>query len=95
MLYQFPPTRFSQTNSLFRQWLHLLSEVVEIGKALLVARVTGDYQHVARESEDVTQSNETFKRILVKQTGVDILLARKEVMDGCRVRGYYTEDVQK
>lgn len=82
-LYQFPPTRFV-TNSLWRQWWHLLSEVLEIGKALL----TGNLQHAAAESWDVTQSNETFRRILSGK-GADIELAREEVISGCLERGYY------
>jgi len=86
-LYQYPPTRFV-SNSLWRQWWHLLSEVVELGRALLCARFTDNYQHVAREAEDVTQSDETFKRILAGK-GVDIALAREQVISGCLERGYY------
>lgn len=82
-LYQFPPTRFV-SNSLWRQWWHLLSEVLEIGKALL----TGNLQHAAAESWDVTQSNETFRRILSGK-GADIELAREKVVSGCIERGYY------
>ena len=86
-LFLYPATRFV-SNSLWRQWWHLLSEVIELGRALAWCRVTGNMQHVARESEDVTQSNETFKRILAGN-GVDIELARHEVIVGCLERGYY------
>lgn len=86
-LYQFPPTRFV-SNSLWRQWWHLFSEVIELGRALISARFTGNYQHVAREAEDVSQSDETFKRIL-SGMGVDIALARQQVVSGCLERGYY------
>jgi hypothetical protein len=86
-LYQFPATRFV-SNSLWRQWWHLLSEVLELGRALFMARFTGDLQHVAREAEDVSQSDETFKRILSGE-GVDIAMARAEVIAGCLERGYY------
>lgn len=82
-LYQFPPTRFV-SNSPWRQWWHLLSEVLEIGKALLV----GNLQHAARETWDVKQSSETMHRILSGQ-GADIELAREEVVSGCLDRGYY------
>lgn len=84
-LYQFPSTRFV-SNSLWRQWWHLLSEVLEIGRALL----TGNLQHAAAESWDVTQSNETLRRILAGK-GADIELARDEVIAGCLERGYYDD----
>lgn len=86
-LYQFPATRFV-SNSLWRQWWHLFSEVIELGLALAAAHFTGDLQHVAREAEDVSQSDETFKRILSGK-GVDIAMAREEVISGCLERGYY------
>ncbi|MDA8114138.1 MAG: hypothetical protein M0Z43_05375 [Acidithiobacillus sp.] len=84
-LYQFPPTRFV-TNSLWRQWWHLLSEVLEVGRALLV----GNLQHAAAEAWDVKQSTETLHRILSGR-GADIDLAREEVIDNNLDRGYYLE----
>lgn len=87
-LYQFSPTRFV-SNSLFRQWWHLLSEVMEVGRALLV----GDLQHAARETWDVRQSSETMHRILSGR-GADVDMARESVVNGCRDRGYYGEDQQ-
>ena len=82
-MYQFPPTRFVG-NSLLRQWLHLLSEVIEVGVALL----RGDLQHAASEAWDVKQSTETLHRILSGR-GADIEMAREEVEAGCLERGYY------
>jgi len=82
-LYQFPATKFV-TNSPWRQWWHLLSEVVEIGFALL----RGDLQHAATEAEDVGCSKETFQRIL-SGLGADIEMAREEVIAGHIERGYY------
>ena len=83
--YQFPPTRFV-SNSLWRQWWHLFSEVIEVGRALLV----GNIQHAAQEAWDVKQSSETLHRIL-SGLGADVELARERVEDGCRERGYYDE----
>lgn len=82
-LYQFPATRFV-CNSLWRQWWHLLSEVIEIGRALL----TGNLQHAAAEAWDVKQSTETFHRILSGQ-GADIEMAHDEIISNNLERGYY------
>jgi hypothetical protein len=84
-IYQFPPTRFT-SNSPWRQWLHLLSEVLELGFALLQRNV----QHAARETWDVGQSSETMNRILAG-LGADVEMAREHVISGCRERGYYDE----
>lgn len=82
-LYQFRATRFV-SNSLWRQWWHLLSEVIEVGKALAV----GDLQHAAQETWDVKQSSETMHRILSGR-GADVEMAKGMVVDGCSERGYY------
>ena len=83
MLYQFPETRFT-TNTLWRQWFHLLSEVIEIGVALW----RGNLQHAAAEAWDVKQSTETLHRILSGQ-GVDIEMAKEVVVSNNMERGYY------
>ena len=82
-LYQFPPTRFV-TNSLWRQWWNILSEVMEIGFALL----SGDLQHAMAESWDVSQSLETFRHIGEGQ-GADNMLARQTVISNNIERDYY------
>lgn len=85
--YQFPATKFV-CNSPWRQWWHLLSEVLEIGRALL----TGNLQHAAAETWDAKQSSETMHRILSGQ-GADVELARETVLSGCLERGYYAPEV--
>ncbi len=85
-LYQFPATRFV-SNSLWRQWWHLLSEVLEIGRALLA----GNLQHAAAETWDVKQSSETMHRILAGR-GVDVAMAQETVFSGCLERGYYGDE---
>jgi len=82
-LYQFPATRFV-SNSIWRQWWHMLSEVIEIGGALL----TGNIQHAAAETWDVKQSSETLHRILSGK-GADVDLARDTVISNNLERGYY------
>ena len=82
-LYQFPATRFV-SNSIWRQWWHMLSEVIEIGGALL----TGNIQHAAAETWDVKQSSETLHRILSGK-GADVDLARDTVISNNQERGYY------
>jgi len=81
--YQFSPTRFV-CNPLWRQWFHLLSEVLEVGKALL----SGNLQHAATEAWDVKQSTETMHRILAGK-GADIDLAREQIISNNIERGYY------
>ena len=82
-MYQFPATRFV-SNSLWRQWWHLLSEVIEIGKAL----ITGNLQHAAAEVWDVKHSSETLHRILAGR-GVDVDMAQQAIINNNRERGYY------
>lgn len=82
-LYQFKATRFVR-NSLWRQWWHMLSEVLEVGWALL----RGDLQWAARETIDVRQSAETMNRIQ-SGLGADIEMAMETVVKGCEERGYY------
>lgn len=84
-LYQFPATKFV-TNSPWRQWWHLLSEVIEIGKALLSRNI----QHSATETWDVKQSAETLHRILAGK-GADVEMAREEVVSNNQERGYYAK----
>lgn len=85
-LYQFPATRFV-SNGLWRQWWHLLSEVIEIGKAI----ASGNLQHAAAEVWDVKQSSETLHRILAGR-GVDVEMARDEIVNNNRSRGYYDQE---
>lgn len=85
-LYHWPQTRFVR-NSLWRQWFHMLSELLEIGWELF----WGNLQRAGNEAMDLDQSGETFRRILQRK-GVDLALARDQVEQGCRERGYY-EDV--
>ena len=82
-LYQFPATRFV-SNSPWRQWWHLLSEVLEIGRALL----SDDLQHAAAETWDVKQSSETLHRILSGR-GVDVEMARQTIVINNLDRSYY------
>jgi len=82
-LYQFKATRFV-SNTLWRQWWHMLSEVLEVGWALLL----GDLQWAARETIDVRQSSETMNRIQAGK-GADIKMAMESVVKGCEERRYY------
>jgi len=82
-LYSFPATKFV-SNSLARQWWHLLTEVFEIGVALL----RGELQHAATETWDVRHSAETLHRILSGK-GADVVMAREEVISNNMDRGYY------
>lgn len=83
-LYQFPATKFV-SNSPWRQWWHLFSEVIEIGMALL----TGNIQHAAAETWDAKQSAETMHRILSGR-GADVAIAREHIISNNLERGYYS-----
>lgn len=82
-LYQFPATRFT-CNRPWKQWWHLLSEVIEIGLALLA----GNLQHAAAETWDAKQSSETMHRILSGR-GADVSMAREQIVGNNQERGYY------
>jgi hypothetical protein len=88
-LYQFPATRFTG-NTLWRQWWHLLSEVLEVGRALLA----GNLQHAASEVYDVKHAGETMHRILAGR-GVDIDMAKETVIGNNESRGYYPATTRK
>jgi len=81
--YQFPRTRFTR-NTLWRQWWHLLSEVLEVGRALL----SGHIHHAGAEVWDVKHSAETLHRIL-EGYGVDIAAGRDKVISNNKRRDYY------
>jgi hypothetical protein len=88
--YQFPRTIFVSRNSLWRQWWHLLSEVLEIGKGIWLSRKTPlDYNHIAREAWDVKHSAESLLRILEQKNGVDVIGLQGSVLVGNLERGYY------
>jgi hypothetical protein len=84
-MYTFAPTRFAKTNSLWQQYFHIVSEVFELGIALLKK----DMPHVGRESMDVRCSTETFQRILADQENINIGKSLAEVRRGHNERGYY------
>lgn len=88
-LYQFPTTRFIN-NSLWRQWRHLLSEVIEIGLAL----AKGDLQHAALETCDAKQCAETLHHILAGR-GADIADAFAAMVDKNDRRGYYLSSLSE
>lgn len=83
--FSFPKTRFANATSIWRQYLHLVSEVIEIFFAL----VRRDYQHASRELWDVCQSSETGNHILGSYYGVDPRGSRRAIINGNQKRGYY------
>lgn len=82
-LYQFPTTRFV-SNTFWQQWLHVFSELLEIAWAWF----WGDKQHAMTESWDASQSLETLRHIGEGQ-GLDVAMARDEVISNNTERGYY------
>lgn len=82
-LYQFPATRFT-SNTIWRQWWHMASELLEIAGALL----RRDYQHAATEIYNLKHSGETGHHILAGM-GADIRLAKEETFNDNLERGYY------
>lgn len=82
-LYQFPTTRFV-SNTPWRQWWHLVSEVLELGWELL----TRNWQRAANESWDISQNQETMRRILAGK-GADIAMARNQIISNNTEREYY------
>lgn len=81
----FPRTIFADRNSIYRQWWHLFSEVIEVGCAI----IKKDWNHVARELVDVQQSADTALHIVMDQHGADSYRAYTDVAVSCTRRGYY------
>ena len=83
MTYQFPETKFTR-NGIWRQYFHLLSEVLEVGLALLKR----DKSHAIMEIWDVKHSCETMHRILDSK-GQIVYMCKGDVIDNNCRRGYY------
>lgn len=91
----FPRTIFAERNSIYRQYLHLVSEVLEVGAAILKARfITGDWNPVARELVDVQGSADTGLHIVMDQHGADSYRAYTDVAVNCSRRGYYKRPLE-
>lgn len=82
-VYQFPATRFV-SNGFWRQWFHLLSELLEIA----VAWIRGDKQHAVTEVWKLKHSAETLHRIQ-SGMGLDVEMGREETLSDNIERGYY------
>lgn len=83
----FPRTIFADRNSIYRQYLHLVSEVIEVGIAIL----RRDWDHVADELVDVQQSADTGLHIVMDRHDADSDGAYTRVAVGCAQRGYYRQ----
>lgn len=81
----FPRTIFADRNTIYRQWFHLLSEVMEVGAAILKQ----DWNHVADEAVDCQQSADTLLHIAMERHEADAYGAYTRVAVGCARRGYY------
>lgn len=93
-IYNFPPTKFVDENSLGDQLDHVMSEDLEVLE--IVQEKYDDLEeackdeHLLEEMVDKTQSLETWWRIMEEQRGkeyVQQLFAKVE--NKCRQRGYY------
>jgi len=93
-VYNFPPTKFVDENSLGDQLDHVMSEDLEVLE--IVQEKYDDLEeacndeHLLEEMVDKTQSLETYWRIMEEQRGkeyVQQLFAKVE--NKCRARGYY------
>ena len=86
--YQFPRSKFADSNTIWKQFWHMASELFEVFRALL----RRDYYHAAKEMADLKHSTETGEHILEEQYRVDVKAATKEVIRGNICRGYYPPD---
>lgn len=93
-VYNFPPTKFVDENSLGDQLDHVMSEDLEVLE--IVQEKYDDLEEACKDEDlleemvDKTQSLETFWRIMKEQRGreyVQQLFAKVE--NKCRERGYY------
>lgn len=81
--YQFPPTT-SVSNSVEREWWHLLLAVLRVGVAILRRNA----QDATVATWYVRQEGETLHRILSGR-GADVGMAREEVMSECLEHGRF------
>lgn len=89
--YSFPRTRFVDESGICRQLLHIVSELWEIIKALIV----GDLHHAVHESFDLINSVETLIRKIVlwasrHDKSINPMLIKYEVIEKNMKRGYYS-----
>lgn len=80
-----PRTKFADTNSLWRQYFHLVSEVWEVGKAL----ISRNYCDVGEELVDVQISAHTMRHILNEKKLAPMDACEWHVIRKGQVRGYY------
>jgi len=82
---QLPRSRFADSNTVWRQFFHLLSEVWEVFIALL----SGNQIHALTEMVDVQISMETLKYIHCEKYNLDMEAALQYVILRGRRRGYW------
>lgn len=82
-------TKFADKNTIWQQYFHLVSEVFELGRAILAAKFNGDWNHVADEAVDVQGSSDTLLHIAMEKHGADSHGAYTRVTIGNTIRGYY------
>jgi len=90
-----PRTKFADTNSLWRQFFHLVSEVWEVGKALLWSEYhrkfspQTNYLCAGEELVDVQISAHTLRHILKDKYLVNMENCESYVFRKGQSRGYY------
>lgn len=91
-VYLFPESKFV-TNSIYKQFYCMCSEVFEVFKALPKAIYTSDFDHVVVELFDVIHATETLIRVIFYRFGFKIVkspyMFKMDVVKKNEVRGYY------
>ena len=80
----YPRTKFADENGVISQFIHLESEIKEIGETL-----PGQEKFMAEEVCDLIHSAETLLHILHDKHGVDVAAVQRQVAEKNRKRGYY------
>ena len=94
---QFPECKYAKTNSIFEQWQHLRSEVLEVQVAVFdLLQVLDPESRFARakavteELADVRHSAETLARVIKREfPEIDLDAVDLRTVEKNRVRDYY------
>lgn len=87
MNFNFPATKYVETNGIATQAEHIFSEALEVKQAVLEPNI----KHTAEEIMDTLHSCETGLRILVLKYGINLAEIRRDVEHKNMKRGYYHE----
>lgn len=94
---QFPEAKFAKSNNVYKQFLHLRSELFEVQTEINTLRMIGEAkeklsqaERVIEECFDIQHSAETLIRVIQREyPGIDVESIGRDVIRKNAERGYY------